>query len=129
MKLLPSKWWSDSPFPLRLRSGQAVMQTLPNWLIGKTQKGTASGYTVHWCVVTTRMRPGVKHYPKVTTNGHSERSNPSKALSSGEQATRPNASVGRMAQEANAFGKASDVFYRRYADVGRVYGKPPAMEG
>ena len=36
----------------------------------------------------------------------------------------PQAQMGEMAQEANAFGKAEG-----YADVGRVYGKTSAMEG
>ena len=41
-----------------------------------------------------------------------------------EQATKPDASMGGMAQEAKAFGKAEG-----YADVGRVYGKAPVKEG
>jgi len=32
-----------------------------------------------------------------------------------------------MPQEANALGNASDVFYRRYADVGRVLRKARAF--
>ena len=39
-------------------------------------------------------------------------------LSSNGAGNQPQAQTGRMAQEANAFGKAEG-----YADVGRVYGK------
>jgi len=35
------------------------MENLPNWLIGKTQKGTVSGCTVHRCAATAQTRPGV----------------------------------------------------------------------
>ncbi len=38
----------------------------------------------------TRMGPGVKHLPEVRQNGHTERGNPSRALSGvQEQATKP----------------------------------------
>jgi hypothetical protein len=47
-------------------------------------------------------RPGAKHHPKATQNGHTERCNPPKALPGREQAARPQAQAGRMAQEANA---------------------------
>ena len=100
---------------------------LPNRLTGRPKRELVPfGHVLQVDAVSTRnVGHGVEYRPKVTENGQTKRSNPSKALSAlQEQATRPDASVGRMAQEANAFGKAEGD-----ADVGRVYGKPSAMEG
>ena len=47
----------------------------------QAQKGTVSGHVVPLCMVSIRMRPGVKHPPKTTENNYSERNNPPTALS------------------------------------------------
>jgi hypothetical protein len=68
------------------------MENLPTLAIRQAQKGLVPGYAANSCVVCTRMESGVKHQPKVTPNGHTERGNPSRALSAmREQATRPQA--------------------------------------
>ena len=89
------------------------------------QKGTVSrsiGHIADRRSLTTR--PGIKHYPNVARNGYAEQSNPFDALQNNGAGNQPQAQTGEMAQEAKAPGKA-----RGYADVGRVYGKPSAMEG
>ena len=75
----------------------------------QVQKGTVPGYAVKRCIVSTRMEPGVKHRPKVTQNGHTERGNPSVALQSTGAGNHPQAPMGGMAQEANAWGNAQDM--------------------
>ena len=64
---------------------RVVMENLPNGYLPKRQTAGPKGkglwaiqYTGVWYPL--RRRPGVKHRPKVTTNGHSERSNPTVAL-------------------------------------------------
>jgi hypothetical protein len=47
----------------------------------QAQKGTVSGHVVPLCMVSIRMKPGVKHPPKITENDCSERNNPPTALS------------------------------------------------
>jgi hypothetical protein len=46
----------------------------------QAQKGLCPGFTLPRCEVTTQTDTGVKHHPKITENGYSERSNPSIAL-------------------------------------------------
>jgi hypothetical protein len=65
---------------------RVVMESLPNGYLpnqadGRPQKGEGLRviqYNGVWYPL--RRRPGVKHRPKVTQNGHSERGNPSVAL-------------------------------------------------
>jgi len=49
--------------------------------VRQAQKGTVSGHVVPLCMVSIRMKPGVKHPPKVMENDCSERNNPPMALS------------------------------------------------
>jgi hypothetical protein len=59
----------------------------------QAQKGTVSDHAVPLCMVSIRMKPGVKHPPKITENDCSERiaspvssgNNPPMALSSGSR--------------------------------------------
>jgi len=46
----------------------------------QAQKGLYSGHTLPDCVTSTQMSTGVKHHPKTTQNGYSERSNSPLAL-------------------------------------------------
>ena len=65
----------------------------------------------HSRMTPTQMRPGVKHRPTVTPNGHTEQGNPLAALGGGrytEQVTSRKPQVGEIAQEAKAWGNAQD---------------------
>jgi hypothetical protein len=59
------------------------METLPNRLTGRPKMGLVSDHAAHSCMVFIRMRPGVKHHPTVTQNGHTERDNPLVTLAGG----------------------------------------------
>ena len=83
-----------------------------NRLIGRTQNGNGLRSRDHILVVTlTQMRPGVKHHPTVTENGHTEQGNLLAALDGGryvEQVTNRMPSGEKIAQEANASSNSED---------------------
>ncbi len=89
-----------------------VMENQPTPVIGLDPKG--NGLRVrrpHARLPSTHRRPGVKHPPTATPNGHTEQGNPPGALTggrSGEQETIRMSPLGKMAQEAKAWGNAQD---------------------
>jgi hypothetical protein len=85
-----------------------VIQTLPTLAHRQAQTGTIPGCAAHWGAAAIQTESGVKYHPNVTANGHTERCNPTAALSTGEQATSRTPSPGRIAQEANASQKRED---------------------
>jgi hypothetical protein len=90
---------------------RAVMENLPtlvrspSWQ-GRRQapkRGRSQGHTINSCMVSTRKETRRKaHVLTPRKNGRTERWNPPKALPGREQAARPQAQAGRMAQEAKA---------------------------
>jgi len=89
----------------------------------------------------TQMGPGVKHQPEATSNGHTERGNPSRALSAlALSLSKGCAGAGDQAACRDGVGCPKPVlsqaegklmpgvtpwrwYIARYADVGRVTGK------
>jgi len=49
-------------------------------LNGRPKREWFQGAIAHGYCTPLEKKPGVKHHPNVTTNGHSERDNPSVAL-------------------------------------------------
>ena len=74
----------------------------------QAQKGMVSGHVVNSYAVSTRKEPGVQYQPTVTENEHTERSNLPTALGSIRVGNQPEATAGRMAQEAKALSNVKD---------------------
>ena len=79
----PSKWlWiAKAKVCVYASSWRTCLRWLSPERQRQAQKGLVPGCAVNSCAVCTRMEPGVKHRPKATENGHTERGNPSRALS------------------------------------------------
>ena len=81
----PSKWlWTGCSTKVRRRRHGEPAHAglrLPEADMGWPQMGMVPGLACQLAQDCTRMEPGVKHRPNVTQNGHTERGNPSRALS------------------------------------------------
>jgi len=73
-----SKWLWITEVKVWLKRRQEV--TGQRWLTGRPQRGNGSRPHTRVYKVSTRKEPGVQYHPKVTENGHTERSNLSVAL-------------------------------------------------